>query len=291
MGGYEENKEDPEKYKLYLEEDKQTLDKELKGIVGTEKAAEVANLKVGEKLGLLDIVEFTPPTEVAQVAQKVAELLDKGTAPAQLTQQYVAEKKSKAVNTVFLDQAKKEAEAVGGASKYWAGDVTKLTPAEMEVKYNEWLSHMSEVTKAEIVSGSDFYNLEKRAEAITTFDKASESLEKAGVENVYLSPDLWKEAYDKYAAEGKLPDDFVQKCDAASVAFKAWEEQNPGVSNDPTGATYDSKAGTFNYIDHKGEFVAGTYDSKKDSFVYTNENGEFRFEATLVSSFPQLLRF
>ncbi len=239
--------------------------------VGTDRAGEITNLDFGTKVKLLGMDDFVPPTPEEESAFKadITEILATGASIESLPAEYVNEVKGEAYS-IYAEELKSEYEAAGRTT-----EAAALTPEEVARIFDDRLVVESEAYLSGLVSHEDFADPAKRAETMAKMESIHSEFESKGVtENYYLTPEYWKEAYNKYTTDGTLPENFVKECEAAVSSYRTWEEAYPGVSYDPRDSFYNAKTGQFSYTDHENRVVSGVYDGTEGTYTFTNENGE-----------------
>ncbi|MBI4009972.1 MAG: cell wall-binding repeat-containing protein [Candidatus Aenigmarchaeota archaeon] len=248
----------------YIASEQVTLEEKIVDVVGPE--VDIAALDAETKIGLLDIVEFYPPTQEDEVKQTL-DTLNEDTKAGEIYQAYVDESKEEAYQNYF-DELKKEYEALEESEK-----AVSLTLDEAKEGYNERLILESEAYLAGLINPHDA-GIVERAEAYNAMSEIHEKLVSGGViDTHYLTPEDWKSAYEKHLGEGLTEQD-LEHYNVATTAYKTWESGHQGIADDPTGGYYDVKTGHFSCLDPSGKAVTGFYDDKKGTYTYTNENGE-----------------
>ena len=254
----------------HIELEHVNVDDKLEKLIGTEKAREVANLDVGQKVGLLAIDDFVPPGKESEMRTRVSEVFAAGSQLSELSAKYVEKSKEEAYKT-YTEQLKKEYEALGKTD-----EAAKLTIEEMKTRFDARLRIESEAYLTGVIKADEFVDPARRAEIISKFEGAAKELENKGIkDHHYMTHEDWKGVYETYSKEGKVTEGDVKKYDALVTAYKTYEKENPGTVEDPTGSYYDIKTGQFSFVNEEGKVVTGAVDSKSGKCSYTNEEGNF----------------
>lgn len=251
-----------------IEAEQENTDDKLEKLVGTERAREVANLDVGEKVGLLSIDDFTPPGQEEKLAQDVSNVLAQGTSVDSLPSDFINEKKEEAYRK-YAEEFRKEYKALGKTE-----EAAKWTPERAKAEFDKRITLESEAYLSGVVGHDEFADPARRAEAFAKMEEMRKEFESKGVQDSYLTPQDWKAAYGKYNTEGKISEEDIKYYGVAADAYKTWEQDHAGIYQNPSNSYYDSKTGAFSFTDHEGKVVTGIHDEKTGAYTYTNEKGE-----------------
>ncbi len=242
------------------------IDDKLEYAVGIENADEAAKLDVGEKVELLDVIDFVSSEEKNEVSKEVSEILQSGTKLEDLSSSFVERRKDEAYQKYF-EELKKEYDSVG--NKYQAD---KLKVDDIKDIFDDRLVLESEAYLAGLVNYNEFKDPSKRAEIYSKMAEVGKELEQKGIkESQYMSPEDWKNAYDRYDKNGQLSQEDISRYGAAVTAYKTYEYKNPGEYYSPSGGSWDAKTGQYSYTSSDGRLVTGVY--RSGYYYYNDEEG------------------
>ncbi len=247
-------------------DEKANLDERAEGIVGVDRAREVANLDAGQKLGLLEVSDFVPPGKENELKQETNKILDSGVKAEELHDKYAENHRELAYNK-YTNELKEEYAASGKKD-----EAARLTSDEIKRTFDDRLRLESQAYQSGVIKYEQFNDPAQRADIFAKFGDVNKQFDNNGIKGNYLTSEDWKSAYESYNKEGKISDADIKRYEAAATAYKTWEASNPGVNKDPTGAFYDSRTGQYSYNDHEGRVVSGVY--KEGKYTYTDENGK-----------------
>ncbi len=245
------------------------MDEKIEKLVGTERAREVANLDIGEKVGLLEVVDFVLPGQEVEFRADINEIIAGGASPAGLVEKYVDAQKED-VYKVYIDSLKKELIALGKVD-----EASALTLEQTKAKFDERLRIESVAYLSGAVKYDEFIDPTKRADEMAKFEAIAKEFEGKGIkDHYYMTHGDWKAYYDKYSKEGEFDDADFKKAEALTTTYRTWEKENPGTLEDPSSSFYDTKSGQFSFSDHEGRIVTGIYSPGTGKSSYTNEEGK-----------------
>jgi len=260
-----------------LDQAEANLDDQINQLVGGDEYGGywVIGWSIEEKVDFLESTLFVTPRDEDEFRVRIEEAISNEDEAGEVRNHYLEQSREEAY-AVYLAQIEEESN-----SEYYAsGQNVRPDPLDFEafnegeIGYEERLTTESEAYLSGIIDHNSIRDAGTRAEVYANFEATRAELEEGGVEHsYYLSSEDWVAAYDKYLSEDGITDSDINRWAAAEVAYRTWEESNPGNYEDPTGGYWNSDTGQYSYVDHDGQVVVGYYDSDDHVYTYTDADG------------------